>query len=462
MANADGSGSVDPPTVVPQWLRWLRDVLFPAPVVPQRPTRRTVLGYLLGFVAAVVYLLVIPAGRSHLVRVWGEDGVIFMQEAFSNGFLTPIFTPYAGYLHLLPRLAAEVLSYLPVAWWAAGLAVTAAVLRAAMAVLVYAATSGHVRSQTLRLAIAAAMIVLPAGNNEALNNLANLHWFVFFAAFWTLLWRPTYRWQSVVATLGLVLFVLTTPLGVLLAPLAAVRLALPRRRDRAPAIAFFLGLAAALVPILTATRPHSLIDPSAVVVSSAARGPLVTFTGSELAAYLYPGMASQYERLYAWPALLAVLLVCGLAGIAIVRGNAARRGLTIASLLLGSALILMSLYKNWEQLLLITAADVVLDVQRYSAGPCLFFFTGIVLGLAGPIRSRWRYAMVATRVAVIAVIATGVVYQWQSDAPLLKGITWSEAMAEAKRECASGETEVKIKTIPETRTFVTVPCTYLR
>jgi hypothetical protein len=421
-----------------------------------------VAGYLLGFVAAVVYLLGIPAGRSHLTHLWGEDASIFLQGAVSDGFLAAVFTPYTGYLHMLPRLVAAAVLHLPIAWWAAAVAVIAAALRAGMAVLVYAATNGHLRSSLLRLVIAAALIVLPAGNSETLDNLANLHWFVLFAAFWTLLWRPACRWQSAIATLVTPLFVLTTPLGVLLAPLAAARLALPRRRDRAPAIAYFVALAATLVPIFTYKRPHFPLDVSAALAASAARGPMVTFTGSELAAHWYPRLARLYEHFYAWPAALALVLMLGLAGIAIVFGNASRRFLTVACLFLGSAVILISLYANWNPNLRVPGEGTVLFVQRYSAAPGVFFFTAIALGLAQSARPPWRYVIVAARIVVAVVIAAGVVYQWRDATTPVEGITWSEAIATAERECATGQTDVKIRTIPEPRTFVQVPCTYLR
>jgi hypothetical protein len=441
-----------------RWVRWLCDLVFPTPTVPQRPSRKAALGYLLSFVAAVGYLLVIPAGQSHLDRIWGEDGVIFLQAALKDGFFTPLFTPYAGYIHMLPRLSAAMLAHLPVAWYAAGLAVTAASVRAGMAALVYAATNGHVRSPLLRFVIAGALIVLPSGNNETLDNLANLHWFVLFAAFWLLLWRPETRWQNALSAFALFLFVLTSPIGVFLIPLVAVRFALPRRRDRVPAIAYLVGMAITIVPILTATRPHSPFDLTGALEASAARGPMVTFTGPELAAHVYPKLVGHGQHFYWWPAALATVVTLALAGIAIVWGTPSRRFLVIASLFLGSAIIFTSLHSNWADMLRINATGVVMTVERYSAGPCLFFLTAIAVGLAQRPRPSLRYPAIAARVIVALVIATGVVYQWQSGAAPLRGITWSSAMAAAKKECATGRKTVNIKTIPETRTFIEVPC----
>lgn len=459
LAGGDPSRSGAPPTVVPGWARWLCRRLFPSPAAPRRPTPAIVAGYSLGFAAAAAYLLIIPAGRSHLTRIYGEDGVFFLQGALKEGLVAHLFTPLDGYLHLLPRLGAEVVALLPLTWWAAGLAVTAALARAAMAVLVYAATSGHIRSRPLRFAIAASLIVLPSGNGEALNNLANLHWFVVFAAFWTLLWRPVHRWQNALAAMALFLFVATTPMGFLLAPLAAVRLALPRRRDRAPAIVFFIGLAVQFSHVLAADRGHNPIDTTALLGGAAARGPMVTLTGPELAIYLYPRLVHRLlGGFYSWPAVLALIVVVGLAGVAIVRGDASRRLLTLACLCFGGAVICVSLYANWRAEL---GIHYGMNVQRYSAAPGPFFFAAIALGLAERPRVPWRYAMMAARLAVVISISTGVWYQWHANQAPLTGITWSDAIAESSQSCDTGMKKVQIRTIPEDRTSVTVRCSDL-
>jgi hypothetical protein len=49
-------------------------------------------------------------------QFWAEDGLIFYLQAFETGQLKTIFAPYAGYLHLLPRLVAGVSTHLPLAY----------------------------------------------------------------------------------------------------------------------------------------------------------------------------------------------------------------------------------------------------------------------------------------------------------------------------------------------------------
>lgn len=440
---------------------WLGEMFFPQ-CVSKPVSSRAVLGYLAGFASALAYLLVIPAGRSHLTRVWGEDGVIFLQDSFS-GVLGPVLTPYAGYLHVLPRLSAEVVSHLPLAWWAAGLAVMAAVLRAALAVLIYSATEGHLHSRILRLIVAAAFVVLPAGNNETINNLANLHWFVFFAAFWTLLWRPSRGWQIALATLALPLMATTTPVGILLAPIALARLVLPRRRDRWPATAYLFGLAAALVPIIPTGRPHRSPELFPIMTATAARGPLVTFLGPELASDSMVTLSREHRWLALLVTILATAAIALFAGLAIVRGGKAQRMLVIMLLGFGSAILFLSLRQNWASELRFDPPRFTMAVPRYSAAPCLFFMTVVLMGLAQTLRIRaGRYAIVVARLAVGAVVASGVVYQWGSDTAPLSGITWDEARTAARARCATGEKTVTLTTIPESRTYVRVSCRQLR
>lgn len=52
-------------------------------------------------------------------QLWAEDGSIFLVQDEQLG-LAAWFTPYNGYLHLLPRIVAWVTSRtLDVAWWPA-------------------------------------------------------------------------------------------------------------------------------------------------------------------------------------------------------------------------------------------------------------------------------------------------------------------------------------------------------
>ncbi|MET8464023.1 hypothetical protein [Micromonospora zamorensis] len=446
------------------WQRWLADNVFPRTLTPPATDRRTVLGYLAAFLLAVTYLLVIPQGRTHLTHVWAEDGRIFLGGAATKNFPLVVVEPYAGYLHVLPRLSAELAVQLPIGWWAAGVAIAAAVVRAAVALLVFTAAAGHLPSRKLRAVLAAAVILLPSGNSEGLNNLANLHWFVIFGAFWALLWRPTTRWQNGLSAVALLLAVTTSPLGMLLVPLAAARLALPRRRDRVPALAFIVGLAMQIVPLLgsTTTREREPFDVMQGLAAAAARVPLVMFTGPELTADLYPDALELYSRFYAWPAVLAAVIALAIAGYGLLYGSWARRFLGSASLLLAAASIGAQLYMNWEDLLRIDQPNTVISVQRYSVAPCLFLFTAVLVGLARAPRSQVRHVLTAVRIAVAAIILFGISYQWQSTIGTVRldGPTWQQNLGVAEQECATGKAEILVGISPSSW-VVPLTCEYL-
>lgn len=67
---------------------------------------------------AVVFLII--AWR--LPEYWqsgefvGEDAWVFFANAYNKDWTVSIFTPYAGYFHLLPRILAELFSSLPIVY----------------------------------------------------------------------------------------------------------------------------------------------------------------------------------------------------------------------------------------------------------------------------------------------------------------------------------------------------------
>jgi hypothetical protein len=91
-----------------------------------------------------------------------------------------------------------------------------------------------------------------------LDNLVNLPWWTFFAAFWALLWRPSSRGGRVVAALVCFLAAASEPLVGLLFPLVAVRAGVVRSwRDHSAAVGLALGLAYQLVVVVGAHAEHS-------------------------------------------------------------------------------------------------------------------------------------------------------------------------------------------------------------
>lgn len=221
---------------------WAR-ALFPEPPRSTWPRPLVGLGYVAGFALASGLALLRQPGAPATQTVWAEDGVIFYSQAVTHSFWRTLVTSYNGYDQLVPRLAVQLTRLAPIADAAAVIALCGAMGLAALACLVFHMARGHIASPALRGLLVAAMVALPLANVEMLDNLVNLPWWMFFAAFWALLWRPETRAGRWTAALVCGLAAASEPLVGLLLLLAAVRVwALPRLKEQAPTVGLVVGL----------------------------------------------------------------------------------------------------------------------------------------------------------------------------------------------------------------------------
>ena len=73
-----------------------------------------------GLIAALLALaIVVQLARlgwtGSLDSLWAEDGSIFLQDALTQNFPQTLWSEYAGYLVLVPRLIGEAAAALPIA-----------------------------------------------------------------------------------------------------------------------------------------------------------------------------------------------------------------------------------------------------------------------------------------------------------------------------------------------------------
>ncbi|MET9631893.1 hypothetical protein ABZX92_30960 [Lentzea sp. NPDC006480] len=426
--------------------RALADDLIPLPAEP--PHERAWLGMSASFVASVAFLLLIPAGWARLDHLWAEDGARFAADALSSSALHNLLTPYGGYLHTLPRLVAELVALLPIESAAAGFAVAAAMLRALVALIAFAGSKAYLRSTPMRFVLAALVIVLPAGNSETLNNMANLHWFLLYGAFWALLWRNAPR---VPVAIFVFLAAVSSPLVFILAPLAVARLFLPRKEVP---LAFLAGLAVQAVAMVFATRnpySHTEVDPVQVLLASLLRVPVVALTGSERVDEFYPAHGN-----------LVILLALLVTAIPVAAGlrfaGRAGRTLVLLSAAYSVVVILACLVLNWSQALQVQAPEVVMAAQRYSVAPCLFLFTAIFVGLDATPAKTWERAVVSgSRYLIGIAVVVSVFAHLREPATVLKGVPWDESVARARAQCAAGATDARLDHEPKDWFFL-VPC----
>ena len=117
-----------------------------------------------------------------LDSAWAEDGRDFLAVSLRDGPIASLFEPYAGYGHLLPRILSGIASVGPLWASSAVMAVAAVTVVGLLALVVLRASAGHVQNVWVRLLLAAFVAVQPVAA-EVLVSLANLQWYLLFAAF---------------------------------------------------------------------------------------------------------------------------------------------------------------------------------------------------------------------------------------------------------------------------------------
>ena len=250
--SASGAGRVG----VAARVAFVREALFPA-TETRRPLKPAVV--VVGYVLAAVAGFAVDlwwSGSGITSRVWAEDGAVFLSTAYRLHYFTAVATPYAGYLQVVPRSFAALASVFPASDAAWVLAASAAAGRAAVSLFVFRASSGHLRSTSVRAMLAAAVVLLPVGGYEVLDNIANLHWYFTFAAFWAVLWRPSRQWECALAATVVVVAVGSDPLTALLLPIVVLRaISIRGWRDQVVTMSFAAAGAVQMWAVLSGTRP---------------------------------------------------------------------------------------------------------------------------------------------------------------------------------------------------------------
>ena len=165
-------------------------LLFPTATPSRSPAWLIVVGYVAALAVLSGAALLRQPGVPATTTVWAEDGLIYYAQAMRLSFWQTLAITHNGYAQLFPRLAVQVARLFPVADASTVFALMGALSVAGVACFVFHVAKGHIVLLPVRGLLAAAVVLLPVANTEMLNNLVNVPWWLFFAAFWALLWRP--------------------------------------------------------------------------------------------------------------------------------------------------------------------------------------------------------------------------------------------------------------------------------
>lgn len=211
-------GSAAP--VVPAWRPNLSAVL--ARIRSWEPQRRVLTAVLAAVCGVVVVCLRRPSAITD-PGLYGEDGVIFLPDSLQMG-ASAIFSPYNGYLHLIPRLVAGLASVLPLAWTPLVFTLCTAVITVICCAIVLSRRFAELLpSYADRLVLFILLLVIPRLIEVHLS-LNSALWFCGVALMLTALaGDPASLQGKLVEGAAVPVLVLSGLAGVVLAPLAILR-----------------------------------------------------------------------------------------------------------------------------------------------------------------------------------------------------------------------------------------------
>jgi hypothetical protein len=454
--------------------------LFPQP--PERETAtsaviavRVSLSAITLFAGAVVLLLRI-SGRSPLTTIWAEDRTVFLEQALASP--RNLFASYAGYLQLLPRLIAEFVSFLPLPYASAAFAISGAVIASAVALFVFHASAGHIRSPWLRGLAAAAVLLLPVAPLEIADSGVNTPWYLLFALFWAALWRPRGRGGLVLAAVIAFLAGASTPLALALAPLLIVRVAALRRvREHAVTAGLVAGLLLQ-VPVIYAahnSRVDKLSSPGGVL-RFVAHDVVLPALGWHLDWWLQSAVGRDGATV-----LVGCLLVAVFAAIALTQPARVR---LVAAAALGCGFLLAAAAAALSQW--VTTDSIHYHVEpgsRYTTLPIFLMQAAVIVAVDNVVRrarersrpddqaagigvtpgTSWVRARgaAAAVAALVVVLSFGWVTDFRSGNGRAGGTPWAPIAARWLADCQRNP-DGAIRAASADASMVVIPCARLR
>ncbi|WP_426978357.1 hypothetical protein ACQCSU_03765 [Pseudarthrobacter sp. O4] len=413
-------------------------------------------------IAITTFISIVRLPKTALDTVWAEDGPVFLQQAMSGGGPGAIFAPYEGYLHVLPRLAAEaVVDFVPVENFAASLAFVSCLVVAVVAYLTFHCASALTDSLWVRLAWAAIPILVSVGPYEILGNTANLHWYLLWLVPWLLLKPAQSRPEAVILCLATVSSGLTEVISVLFLPLVLLHV-----RDKAywPARAGLVAGAGIQIytTLLYPRVPSSgqAWDPLSVVAGWFINMAGVIFFGSSR------NMGINILNFGAAPVILGFLPIAAALVYLLVRGKREHRLLALfflaASFGVWAACLVANPRAQFDYLHLTDDQWAHFTLTRYSAAPAMFMLALFPL-LAISIRRESVRAPAAVLASFAVLLA---VSYFPTQVGREQGPSWSAGVAGARAACLGARDDetrpVQVAPTGWSISGVAMPCSRLR
>lgn len=388
--------------------------------------------------------------------MWAEDGTVFLPRALMDPWGSFLHY-YGGYLQLVPQLIADVVTRFPLRDAALGFAVAGALAASACALFVYHASAGHVCQPALRFLIAVSVLLLPVAVVEVIDSGVDAQWYLMYALFWALLWRPASRGGSAAAALVAFLAMASNILNLLYLPLVAARaLALPRARQHAVTAGWLAGIgyqAAGIMvhvpPVFSSHRSHQVAGPPALAAFYGQHVLVASLAGWRLAPRLIAAAGPG-------GAVAAAVGLLGAAGMwAFVRGGSRVRLFLATALLTGLVLtVFPAAVRFW-----VTKPPshwlgrIWLPGSRFTVCAILLIDAAGVAAVDDWLRRarRLRPGPALAALLLVAGLSTGWLTSFRYPTLRSAGLTWEHTMARFDRLCAHRPPATRVELFPRER-----------
>lgn len=403
----------------------------------------------------IVLQLARPGWSGSLHTLWAEDGSVFLQAAMTQSFGHTIFAVYPNYLVVVPRLIAEAATLVPLRDAPEAISILSATVVALSGLVVWRASAGHIRNPYLRGTLAVLTVLVPVGGLESVDSASYVSWYMLFATFWILLWRPTTMRGALFASLFVVATALSNPGAWFFVPLAALRaLAIRDRRDVAIVSSFAVG-AAVQIPVAishpSATEPAWTHDIWTVYLQRVVDGALL---GLRLGGSIWSDIG--------WPLLIALVLA-GLVGFAFGARRASQGPRYLAAIAILTSLVMFfaSMYQRAAGAVMVWPEGLYNGIGgRYAIVPALLLICAAIALVDDSLCKRAGYrgfSWAAATTVTILLIALGTSFYLRD--LVARGIPpWDAALKAAATACTTERLRtVAIQTSPP-GFAVALPC----
>jgi hypothetical protein len=367
--------------------------------------------------------------------MWQEDGGVFYTDALHRSLLDALTRAYNGYLHAVPRLLSALAVQLPLEQAATFLAVSSALVVAALAAYVFRAGEQLIPAAWARCLLALLMVLSPVSAYETANNINNLHWYLLLALAFVPFSRRVGRLSLAVDLLVVVLAVLSDSEAVLIAPLfVPTAWSALRRRDLRGMLP---GLAVGVCLLVQFVVGAAGQQPGRYASSRWSDLPGIfayRVAGSLLVGDRYLTTFYDAHGLAFADGCLAVVLVL-LVGAALL-APAARRTLAVTTLGAVVFLVVPLMLRGTENFL--TRPMSTLNGSRYALLPVLFLAVGLLAAAArlAPCHLDGQLRPSVLPTAVTMLTLTVVAYNYADVSVRTGGPSWRHELTAATRACA--------------------------